>query len=206
MSEGTQSPRVIIVGDSGVGKTSIVSRMCENKFPDAPKPTVASNFKDIEISSGTRVLVLNIWDTAGQEVFRSLVGFYAREAKGAFVLFDLTDKASFLDLTRWLEFVHENAPQAKIIVFGNKSDLAESRDVSPEDVDAFITSKGLTYFEGSAKTAQNVKDAFEKMAEMVFEKTDRKADKSVNIKEGDGGKKKRGCCGGGGGSSKKSSD
>ena len=197
--------KIVMTGNSGVGKTALVERISEDVFADAHVPTVGAQFIAIELSVNGNQCTLELWDTAGQEVFRSLVGFYAREAKGAFVLFDLTDKASFLDLTRWLEFVHENAPQAKIIVFGNKSDLAESREVSPEDVDAFITSKGLTYFEGSAKTAQNVKDAFEKMAEMVFEKTDRKADKSVNIKEGDGNKKKKGCCGGGG-SSKKSSD
>lgn len=195
--------KIVMTGNSGVGKTALVGMISDNVFADSHVPTVGAQFIAIEMNVNGNQCTLELWDTAGQEVFRALVGFYAREAKGAFVLFDLTDKASFLDLTKWLDFVHENAPQAKIVVFGNKNDLAEQREVSQEDVDAFITSKGLTYFEGSAKTSQNVRQAFEKMAEMVFEKTDRKAEKSVNLNDdGDRKRKKGGCCGGGSGGKK----
>lgn len=199
--------KIVMTGNSGVGKTALVGMISDNVFADSHVPTVGAQFIAIEMNVNGNQCTLELWDTAGQEVFRALVGFYAREAKGAFVLFDLTDKASFLDLTKWLDFVHENAPQAKIVVFGNKNDLAEQREVSQEDVDAFITSKGLTYFEGSAKTSQNVRQAFEKMAEMVFEKTDRKAEKSVNLNDdGDRKRKKGGCCGGGGSGGKKSKE
>lgn len=185
--------KVVMTGNSGVGKTALVERISDDVFADANVPTVGAQFIAIEMNVNGKQCTLELWDTAGQEVFRALVSFYAREAKGAFVLFDLTDKASFLDLSRWLDFVRDNAPQAKIIVFGNKDDLEEKRDVSKEDIEAFIQTKGLIYFEGSAKTSHNVKEAFEKMAELVFESSGNKAESVVDIKKQSGGHG-RGCC------------
>ena len=162
--------KIVMTGNSGVGKTALVERISDDVFADSHVPTVGAQFVAIEQNIKGKQCTLELWDTAGQEVFRSLVGFYAREAQGAFVLFDLTEKTSFLDVTKWLDFVHESAPNAQVIIFGNKNDLTESREVSAEDIEQFMKEKGLIYFEGSAKTAEGVKDAFEKMGELVVEK------------------------------------
>lgn len=186
--------KIVMIGNSGVGKTALVERISDDVFADAHVPTVGAQFIAIEMNVNGNNCTLELWDTAGQEVFRSLVGFYAREAKGAFILFDLTDKASFQDLTKWMEFIQESAPGAKIIVFGNKNDLTEQRAVVREEIDAFINKNELVYFEGSAKTSEGVKDAFEKMSEMVFERSETRAEKTVVKLQKDDKKKKKGCC------------
>jgi small GTP-binding protein len=157
----------VLLGNSGVGKTALVERATEDIFQKSHIPTVGAQFISLEVQIGEATSILELWDTAGQEVFRSLVGFYARDAKGAFILYDVALRASFDDLPRWLEFTRAHSPDAQIILFGNKIDLADIREVSHEDGDAFARAHGLCFMEGSAKTAENVRDAFEKMTEIV---------------------------------------
>lgn len=166
-----QSPnhfKIVMLGNSGVGKTALVERVTNDIFVDAHVPTVGAQYVSLNIEINNQPITLEFWDTAGQEVFRSLVGFYARDAKGIFILFDLTDDQSFFDLKQWIEFSNDQAPDAKIIVFGNKNDLTDLRKVPSDKLQEFADKNNVVFFEGSAKTGQAVQDAVEKMAEMVI--------------------------------------
>ncbi|OHT08391.1 Ras-related protein Rab-15 [Tritrichomonas foetus] len=161
--------KIVMVGNSGVGKTALVEKLSGNNFSDTHIPTVGAQFTSKETIINEHKVSLELWDTAGQEVFRSLVGLYTREANGAFLLFDITSKLSYDDIPKWLDFLKENAPTAKIVIFGNKSDISEQREVSETEIQKFVEENQFIYFEGSAKTGLNVNDAFERMAEIVLE-------------------------------------
>ena len=167
MSKELPHFKVVMVGNSGVGKTSFVQRIVDKNFEDNQIPTVGAQYASIETIVNGKKLIIDLWDTAGQEVFRSLVGFYTREATGAFILFDITLKQSFTDVEKWIDFIHQNAKGAKIVIFANKMDLIDERDVSEEEIQKFINENNLDYIDGSAKTGQNIDDAFSKMAQLV---------------------------------------
>jgi small GTP-binding protein len=137
-------------------------------------------------------MTLELWDAAGQEVCRSLVGFYTREAKGAFLVFDVTQESTFEGLAEWIKFVNEQAPGVKIIAFANKTDLEEQRVVSSDRIRQFGASQKIEVVEGSAKIGQNTTDAFEKMGELVAG-SESNVEAGVAMKPPDK-RKKKGCC------------
>ena len=185
--------KIVMLGNSGVGKTALVERVTDDIFVDAHVPTVGAQYVSLNLNINDQEITLEIWDTAGQEVFRSLVGFYARDAKGVFILFDVTDPQSFNDLTQWIEFSADQAPNAKIILFGNKTDLSDKREVTSDQISDFAEGRNLSFFEGSAKTGQGVRDAIESMADMVItlSKNDSTA---VSLDKPSDNQQKKGCC------------
>jgi small GTP-binding protein len=183
--------KVVLLGDSGVGKTALVERVTEDIFQNSHVPTVGAQFVSLELGTAERKCILELWDTAGQEVFRSLVGFYARDAEGAFILFDVTNRQSFESLAGWLDFIRENSPQAILVVFANKIDLAEERTVPREESESFASEKQIVFFEGSAKTGENVRDAFEKVVELVSAMSEADKPPAVQLESG---KKRKGKC------------
>jgi small GTP-binding protein len=187
--------KVVLLGNTGVGKTSLIDRISKDIFSLTHIPTVGAQFISLEMSIEDSPFVLEVWDTAGQEVFRSLVSFYTRDAKGCFILFDLTKQATFTALPEWFDFIRENAPDAQIVLFGNKKDLLNEREVAAESISEFVNLKKCPFFEGSAKTSLGVRDAFERMSELVFAGTQNQ-EKSVVVALGDDEKreKKGGCC------------
>jgi small GTP-binding protein len=188
-----QHYKVVMLGDSGVGKTALVNRISEGVFTDSHVPTVGSQFIALPLEINKRKMTLELWDTAGQEVYRSLVGFYTREAKGAFLVCDVTSEATFEGLPTWLKFVNEQAPGVKVIIFANKCDLEDQRLVSSERLRQFAASQKVDLIEGSAKLGQNTTDGFEKMGEMMLS-TEANVAPAVTIKEEPKRKKKK-CCG-----------
>jgi small GTP-binding protein len=191
MSADVPHYKVVLVGNSGVGKTALVERVSEDIFQNSHVPTVGAQFISLELKIADQPCILELWDTAGQEVFRSLVGFYARDAKGAFILFDVSSQKSFEDLGKWVEFISENAPGAKIIIFGNKIDLAEGREITTTQGRTFTEKHGAVYYEGSAKTGENVSETFDRMTELLA--TDGTvAQSGVELKAEK--KKKKSCC------------
>jgi small GTP-binding protein len=186
--------KVVMLGDSGVGKTALVNRISEGVFTDSHVPTVGSQFIALPLEINKRKMTLELWDTAGQEVYRSLVGFYTREAKGAFLVFDVTSETTFEGLPEWIKFVNEQAPGVKVIIFANKCDLEGSRVVSSDRIQSFAASQKVELVEGSAKLGQCTTDAFEKMGEMMLS-TESNVAAAVTIKDEGGTKgKKKGCC------------
>jgi small GTP-binding protein len=184
--------KVVLLGNSGVGKTALVERVSEDIFQSSHVPTVGAQFISLELMIGAEKCILELWDTAGQEVFRSLVGFYARDAKGAFLLFDVAEHRSFDDLPKWMTFIHENAPDARVLLFGNKIDLTDTREITRTVAQDFADKKGIVYFEGSAKTGENVRDAFDRMTELLSATSGASAAQGVQLKPEK--KKRKGCC------------
>ena len=117
---------------------------------------------------------LQIWDTAGQESFKSITRSYYRGAAGALLVYDITRRDTFTHLTRWLEEVKQNGnPDMAIMLIGNKSDLDARRQVSTNEGEMFAREHGLIFMETSAKTAQNVEEAFLQTSEIIYENIDR---------------------------------
>jgi small GTP-binding protein len=173
-----------------VGKTAIVSRMSQNTFLSNHVPTVGSQFVTLEWTMEDHLLIFEVWDTAGQEVYRSLVGFYARGAMGAFLVFDVTSQATFNSLATWVKFVRLETPNVKIVIVGNKTDLGR-RCVTSERLQELATENGCDFIEGSAKTGQNITEAFSKMAEMLVASTDETA---FNQQGGSAAEREGGSC------------
>jgi small GTP-binding protein len=173
--------KVVLLGDTGVGKTALVDRVSKNIFRTNHVPTVGAQFVALDMIVDGDRCVLELWDTAGQEVFRSLAGFYTRDARGALLVFDVTNGATFEGLGQWSHFLKNNAPAAKVILFGNKCDLTDDRTVAAAHVDPFAQKHGFLYAEGSALTGRGVGDAFDKIAQIIFEKATKSPRPSVGL-------------------------
>lgn len=185
--------KVVMLGESGVGKTALVNRISEGVFNEAHVPTVGSQFIALPLEVSQKKMTLELWDTAGQEVYRSLVGFYTREAKGAFLVFDVTSEQTFNVLGDWIKFANEATPGVKIILFANKTDLDDQRTVKTEQIRQFAQANKLEFLEGSAKTGQNTVDAFEKMGELML-LADGGNIKSLDVTPDPDQKPKKQCC------------
>ena len=159
--------KITFIGNSGVGKSSIVTRFCDNKFKEGNVlPTTSSFFvnKKIKIDPYTEIN-FEIWDTAGQERFRSMSRSYLRESNGIFLVFDLTDQKSFEDLNYWMEEIKlsETKKNCIKILIGNKFDC-EDKGVEKETIDEFIKeNNNMKYLNVSAKDGVNIETMFEMM-------------------------------------------
>ncbi|ETV98459.1 hypothetical protein H310_08603 [Aphanomyces invadans] len=171
--------KVIILGDSGVGKTSLMNQYVNQKFTNQYKATIGADFLTKEIMSDEKLVTMQIWDTAGQERFQSLgVAFY-RGADACVLVYDITNPASFDKLDSWRdEFLAQAGPREPgsfpFIVLGNKVDQESDRRVSTQKAQQWCKSKNtdqpITFFETSAKEATSVEDAFQTIAKIALQK------------------------------------
>ncbi len=162
--------KLILIGNSGVGKSSILNRYMNKTFEDSYKCTIGVDFlmKSIEINGKT--VKLQLWDTAGQEKYKSMVSSYYRGANVALIVFDLTSHESFDALPLWIENYYKNGPDQKnIILIGNKKDLEEERKVTEEEAKIFSETNNMMYFETSAKEGDNIDYVFNYAAEKLLE-------------------------------------
>ena len=164
------SLKCIVVGASGAGKTALTKRLIDNKFEKYTQPTLSVDFKSKEVNINGRNVVLNIYDTAGQEKYSSITQSYLRGADCALVVFDLTDKHSFDDAPKWIKSVKTLSPFASFILVGNKCDLANERVISTADGEQYAKSVSLKYIETSALSSMNVNEAFIRCAEEYIAK------------------------------------
>jgi small GTP-binding protein len=156
------SLKVVVVGDSGTGKTCLVFRYVRGSFDEESQPSLGVEFLTKIVPTARHRIQLQLWDTAGQELFRSVTRGYYRGSAAALVVFDLTSRDSFDDIGRWLQDVRDVARSDVVtILIGNKSDLADARQVSTEEAESFANENSMRYFETSAKTGANVDEAFE---------------------------------------------
>ncbi|XP_032900278.1 ras-related protein Rab-37-like isoform X1 [Amblyraja radiata] len=154
--------KTILVGDSGVGKTSLLVQFDQGKFiPGSFSATVGIGFTNkVVVVDGVKVK-LQIWDTAGQERFRSVTHAYYRDAQALLLLYDITSKSSFDNITAWLTEVHEYAQQDVVIMLlGNKADITGERAIKREEGERLAREYGVPFIETSAKTGINVELAF----------------------------------------------
>mmetsp|Transcript_4405 Transcript_4405/g.10602 ORF Transcript_4405/g.10602 Transcript_4405/m.10602 type:complete len:211 (+) Transcript_4405:87-719(+) len=163
--------KYIIIGDTGVGKSCLLLQFTDKRFQPVHDLTIGVEFGARRVTIDSKPIKLQIWDTAGQESFRSITRSYYRGAAGALLVYDITRRETFNHLASWLEdaLQHSNANMT-IMLIGNKSDLEHRRAVSYAEGEAFAREHGLIFLETSAKTAHNVEEAFVNTAKQIYGK------------------------------------
>ena len=195
--------KLVVVGDSGVGKTNLIKRFANNTFNSNSKATVGVEFLSKSFKINNRIFKIEIWDTAGQERYKSITAAYYKGAKGAFVVYDITSKISFENIDKWMmEIKEKSSKDLKLMIIGNKSDLKDARQVSNEEALRKAQDTGIALMETSALDSTNVKEAFhDLLKEMYIEISAKiaKVEESLNdnkealqLETNDG--KKKGCC------------
>ncbi|PNH07180.1 GTP-binding protein yptV4 [Tetrabaena socialis] len=163
--------KYIIIGDTGVGKSCLLLQFTDKRFRPMHDLTIGVEFGARMISIEGKQVKLRIWDTAGQESFRSITRSYYRGAAGALLVYDSTRRETFNHLARWLDDVRQQAyPNMSIVLIGNKCDLTHRRAVSTEEGAQFAKEHGLIFLETSARTAYNVEEAFMNTAREIYKK------------------------------------
>jgi len=161
--------KYIIIGDTGVGKTALLFQFTEGRFQPVHDLTIGVEFGAKTVSIDNKQIKLQIWDTAGQESFRSITRSYYREAAVALLVYDVTRRETFTHLKQWLEETRQNANSLiEIFLVGNKVDL-KTRQVSTEEGKRFAEENKLHFLETSAKTSENVKQVFTEAAKTIYE-------------------------------------
>ena len=198
--------KLLLIGDSGVGKTSLLTRFADGTFQPIGIPTIGVDFKIQEVTVDGLIFKLQIWDTAGQERFRNITTTYYRGCHGVLLCFDVTKRESFENLDMWLTELQRHAPpDVVIILVGNKCDLVEGRKVSTEEGQQYADKIGATFVETSAKTNHKVEEA---MVSLTKEFKKKMLDKNMSWKDpkrdivamssvtsrGQSVSKKKGCC------------
>lgn len=153
--------KVVLVGDSGVGKTNILSRFTRNDFNLESKSTIGVDFATRALEIDGKRIKAQIWDTAGQERYRSITSAYYRGAVGALLVYDIAKMHSFESVERWLNELREHAEAGLVVLLvGNKTDLEDQRQVRTELAQDFAAARELSFIETSALGAHNVEAAF----------------------------------------------
>ena len=188
--------KILLLGDSSVGKTCFLMRYVNNTFQDVHMSTIGLDYKlkSVQLDDGN-IIKIQIWDTAGQDRFRSITKNYYKGAHGIILIYDITTKQTFQNVKNWITTIKEEvSDKVKIILVGNKIDDEESRKVSTEEGEKMAKEYGLDFYETSAKTGVNIDSTFKEMAEKIFEtytKEEKKGNKLVCKKSEI---KKKNCC------------
>ena len=171
-----QSHKVVFLGNSSVGKTSIINQMIYHNSSDNQQPTIGVDFFSMNITVGTDTIRIQIWDTAGQEQFHSLIPSYLRDSTIAIIVYDISNQESFQNLEHWIKVVQDVSNPALIMV-GNKTDLEEIRTVSTEDGEKMAQSQNAKFIETSARTPSNIDKLIEIIGQIPI------SNKNVNTLE-----------------------
>ena len=160
--------KLLILGDSNVGKTSLLLTYTDNYFPDSHVATIGIDYKIKEIEMNGLKLKLQIWDTSGQERFRSMTHTFLRNANGIAFVYDITNKRSFEGVKNWIKDAENNGTGFEKIIIGNKIDLEGRREVSHDYAEKYAIKKKIKRFETSAKTNINVNQHFDYLAKLII--------------------------------------
>lgn len=159
--------KVLVVGDGGVGKTSLTLRFTTGSFRENYMPTLGVNFYSKTVHIDGLYVKLTIWDTGGQEKFKPLLPNYFRGGQGALVVFDVTNPESFRSVEDWVAQVKRYCGDIPLILVGNKVDLSSQRKISFEEGARLASKLNIPYFESSAKTGACVEDVFTSLASLI---------------------------------------
>ena len=187
--------KLLIIGESGVGKTCLLLRFTDDSFTANHLTTIGIDFKIKIINLENKLIKLQIWDTAGQERFRTITKTYYKGAHGIILTYDVTDKNSFKNIRNWIKQIEANAQNnvCKVLV-GNKCDRPD-RVVSEGEGQNLADEFKMKFFETSAKTNQNVTEVFMYLTKEILSSNQDKAQSSgVGLKKGDNKETKKGCC------------
>ncbi|XWS53077.1 hypothetical protein CRYUN_Cryun11dG0126900 [Craigia yunnanensis] len=201
--------KIVLIGDSGVGKSNILSRFTRNEFCLESKSTIGVEFATRTLQVEGKTVKAQIWDTAGQERYRAITSAYYRGAVGALLVYDITKRQTFDNVLRWLRELRDHADSHIVIMMaGNKSDLNHLRAVSEEDGRSLAEREGLSFLETSALEATNIEKAFQTILNEIYHIISKKAlaaqeaaasttlpgqGTSINVADASGNTKK-GCC------------
>ncbi|GCB26635.1 Ras-related protein Rab-11A [Aspergillus awamori] len=200
---------VVLIGDSGVGKSNLLSRFTRNEFNLDSKSTIGVEFATRSIQVDSKTIKAQIWDTAGQERYRAITSAYYRGAVGALLVYDISKHQTYDNVNRWLKELRDHADSNIVIMLvGNKSDLRHLRAVPTEEAKQFASENNLSFIETSALDASNVELAFQNILTEIYRIVSSKAldggdagqtvlgDRRdmVRIDESEDPKTKQGCC------------
>ena len=164
--------KVVLVGDSGVGKTNIMSKYLKNQFREDSKATVGVEFGSKQFTVENHQIKAQIWDTAGQERYKAITSAYYKGAKGAFVVYDITRKNTFETVNKWVSDISAAADKKiTLILIGNKNDLEDQRQVTKEMGEEKAKELGLAFMETSACSGENLDKAFQLMINEIYKKS-----------------------------------
>ncbi|CAL9123128.1 unnamed protein product [Musa textilis] len=202
--------KLVLIGDSGVGKSNLLSRFTRNEFHLESKSTIGVEFATRSISVDGKVLKAQIWDTAGQERYRAITSAYYRGAVGALLVYDVTRRTTFENVSRWLREMKDHTdPNIVVMLIGNKSDLRHLVAVPTEDGKAYAERESLYFMETSALEATNVDNAFAEVLTQIYRIVSKRAVEAgddaasasvpskgerINVKDDASTPKKLGCC------------
>ena len=203
--------KMIVIGDAGVGKSCLTAKASKNIFEESYSATIGFEFLVFNVKLNDKVIKLQIWDTCGQELYRSLISSFYRNASLAMMVYAIDNRESFNHIETWLKEVKlQSNPDIKIFLIGNKSDLDEKRKVPLDAAKTFKEENGIHYFnETSAKNGVNAKEVFIEAAKLLygehlkyrerkFKKNESDNDKvpmPVKVTKNKNARKKGGCCG-----------
>ena len=159
--------KILIIGDSAVGKTSLLLKYVDNFFPETHMATIGVEYKTKNIETSKYKVILHLWDTAGQERFKSITKSFFNNANGIVFVYDITSKESFDGVKNWIK---DAEPYGKFesILCGNKIDLEKKREVKIDSLKEYSLKKKIDVFETSAKTGAKVNEAFEKLVDLII--------------------------------------
>ncbi|GAV78315.1 Ras domain-containing protein [Cephalotus follicularis] len=202
--------KIVLIGDSGVGKSNILSRFTRNEFCLESKSTIGVEFATRTLQVDGKTVKAQIWDTAGQERYRAITSAYYRGAVGALLVYDITKRQTFDNVQRWLRELRDHADSNIVIMMaGNKSDLAHLRAVPEEDGPSLAEREGLSFLETSALEATNIEKAFQTILTEIYHIISKKAlaaqeaaastvlpgqGTTINVADASGNATRRGCC------------
>ena len=195
--------KIIIIGNSGVGKTSITTSAVKNVFINDYKSTIGMEIFSLYLKVNDKPIKLQIWDTCGQEIYRSLIKNFYRNSSLAIIVYSIDKKNSFKDINLWIKEIRVNSsPDIKIVLIGNKSDLDKDRQVSYEEGKKYLDDEEvLKFFETSAKTGENIKKLFQEISIILYKEYKyfnrgnlTRSSGSFKAKKADLSKKESKCC------------
>jgi len=191
--------KLVLLGDSAVGKSSLVLRFVRGQFFEYQESTIGAAFLTQTVALNDTTVKFEIWDTAGQERYHSLAPMYYRGAAAAIVVYDITNTESFNRAKNWVrELQRQGMPNVVIALAGNKNDLASKRKVQPEEAQAYADDNGIFFMETSAKTAANVNELFVAIARKLPKTAEqtKPQDRGISIQPTNKakGQEKQKCC------------
>ena len=196
--------QILLIGDSSVGKTSLIQRYANGIFKEEYLATVGLDYYTKQEMINDITVLVKLWDTAGQERFKALTPNYFRNAEGVVLAYDVTNSESFENLKFWINSIKSNLGEKNIfipiIIIGNKIDMEDMRDITKEDASKFAKENNYKYFETSAKTGEGVDEAIRDLVNQVLANSDKNEAakgerKSVKIEDNkENNQKKKGCC------------
>ena len=194
--------KLAFLGDSAVGKTTIIETYMGVEFNEDFISTIGWDRKKTKITlENGKEMELSIWDTAGQERYHSVAIRVIKQVQGIIIVFDVTKKETFKSVANWLQVIDDNFTDVSIILFGNKCDMEENREVTKEEATKFAKENHITYLETSAKNQINIKEGISAIANEVYKKY-KNVEQPIKLSKKKTEKKKSNCCIGGKGNKK----